>query len=137
MTTEDDFLHALHESPENDELRLIFADWLEDRVDPRGPLMRTQVLLSMLPADDLMRLELDEQERLLLAEKEPEWLRPLRGLIDGWSASRGLLHLDADGSRLLRVEFSEEQRRLLRWVTSLRLTLQPRGVRRLAGLGFL
>ena len=86
MTREDDFLHALHESPENVELRLVFSDWLEDRVDPRGALMRAQVLLSILPHDDPARSELEAQQQFLLAEEEPEWLRPLHGLFNGWSA---------------------------------------------------
>lgn len=36
------FLHQIKAEPEDDSLRLIFADWLEEQNDPRGPLMRHQ-----------------------------------------------------------------------------------------------
>jgi uncharacterized protein (TIGR02996 family) len=137
MTNEDDFLHALHESLEDDDLRLIFADWLDDHGDPRGELMRVQVLLGQLPADDPMRPELQQCEHTMLAEEEPSWLTPLCGVINGWSAHRGLLVINADGSHLLRGEFTEEERRLLRWVSVLHLHLQPRDARRLPSLSFL
>jgi uncharacterized protein (TIGR02996 family) len=33
MATEDTFLQAIAEEPDNDDLRLIFADWLQERGD--------------------------------------------------------------------------------------------------------
>ena len=37
MTTEDDFQAMLDADPNDHATRLIFADWLDDRGDPRGP----------------------------------------------------------------------------------------------------
>lgn len=37
MTTEDDFQRQLDEHPEDHQTRLVFADWLDERGDPRGP----------------------------------------------------------------------------------------------------
>jgi uncharacterized protein (TIGR02996 family) len=37
MTTEDDFQRALDEHPDDWHTRLVFADWLDERGDPRGP----------------------------------------------------------------------------------------------------
>jgi uncharacterized protein (TIGR02996 family) len=37
MTTEDDFQLALDANPGDWQTRLVFADWLEERGDPRGP----------------------------------------------------------------------------------------------------
>ena len=37
MTTEDDFQSALDAHPEDWQTRLVFADWLDERGDPRGP----------------------------------------------------------------------------------------------------
>ena len=37
MTTEDDFQAQLDAEPDNHTLRTIFADWLDDMGDPRGP----------------------------------------------------------------------------------------------------
>lgn len=36
MTTEDDFQRLLDENPADWETRLVFADWLQDRGDPRA-----------------------------------------------------------------------------------------------------
>jgi uncharacterized protein (TIGR02996 family) len=37
MTTEDDFQHALDANPGDWQMRLVFADWLEEHGDPRAP----------------------------------------------------------------------------------------------------
>jgi uncharacterized protein (TIGR02996 family) len=37
VTTEDDFQAALDENPEDWQTRLVFADWLDERGDERGP----------------------------------------------------------------------------------------------------
>jgi formylglycine-generating enzyme len=44
--TEDDFLDALLRAPGDVALRLVFADWLEERGDPRGELLRLTHLLT-------------------------------------------------------------------------------------------
>lgn len=36
MTTEDDFQKLLDENPDDHHTRLVFADWLQDRDDPRA-----------------------------------------------------------------------------------------------------
>ena len=40
MNDETAFLQAMQEHPEDNALRLVFADWLEERGDPRGELIR-------------------------------------------------------------------------------------------------
>src|SRR5262245_42703089 len=40
MQDEAAFLRAMQEHPEDDSLRLVFADWLEERGDPRDELIR-------------------------------------------------------------------------------------------------
>ena len=49
MTAEEDFIAALDAEPGNHFLRLVYADWLEERCDPRGPGMRALGLLGRLP----------------------------------------------------------------------------------------
>jgi uncharacterized protein (TIGR02996 family) len=44
MTTEDDFQSALDADPTDWQTRLVFADWLEERGDPRGPGYRALAL---------------------------------------------------------------------------------------------
>lgn len=40
MTTEDDFHAILDSQPDDWQTRLVFADWLDERNDPRGPGIR-------------------------------------------------------------------------------------------------
>jgi uncharacterized protein (TIGR02996 family) len=48
MTHEDAFIQAILESPDDDGLRLIYADWLQERDDPRGELLRVATELEAL-----------------------------------------------------------------------------------------
>ena len=43
--------NAIAEAPEDEVPRLIFADWLEERNDPRGPLLRDRRYWRHLNAD--------------------------------------------------------------------------------------
>lgn len=49
MTTEDDFQTALDANPDDWQTRLVFADWLDERGDPRGPGYRALGLLRLVP----------------------------------------------------------------------------------------
>jgi uncharacterized protein (TIGR02996 family) len=50
MTQDDAFLQAIIENPDDESLRLIYADWLDDRGDARGEFIR---LVTRLPRRDL------------------------------------------------------------------------------------
>ncbi len=43
MTSEADFLHAILSGPDDEATRLVYADWLEERGDRRGDLVRAQM----------------------------------------------------------------------------------------------
>jgi uncharacterized protein (TIGR02996 family) len=45
-------LAACHREPDDDTPRLVLADWLQERDDPRGELVRLQVRLAAMPAGD-------------------------------------------------------------------------------------
>jgi uncharacterized protein (TIGR02996 family) len=49
MTTEDDFQQALDASPEDHQTRLVFADWLQERCDPRAEGYRAMGLGRAYP----------------------------------------------------------------------------------------
>jgi uncharacterized protein (TIGR02996 family) len=88
MTPDDAFLADIIEHPDDDSLRLIYADYLEEHGQPdRAALIRTQCELAGLP-DGPRRLELEARERALLEEHGEEWVGPLRGLIES-GQSRG------------------------------------------------
>ena len=50
MTTEDDFQAALDTNPGDWQTRLVFADWLQERDDPRAEGYRALGLLRRAPA---------------------------------------------------------------------------------------
>jgi uncharacterized protein (TIGR02996 family) len=52
MTTEDDFQAMLDANPEDWQTRLIFADWLDERGDPRAEGYRWLGEMRLYPIDD-------------------------------------------------------------------------------------
>jgi uncharacterized protein (TIGR02996 family) len=71
------FLQAILEEPDDDVHRLVYADWLEEHDDPRGPFIRTQIEAASLPEDEPRRDALEAQARDLLRRYQDEWDRPL------------------------------------------------------------
>jgi uncharacterized protein (TIGR02996 family) len=91
MTQDDAFLAAILAASGDDAPRLVFADWLEERGNPRGEFIRVQCLLAGLAPGDRRRPPLERRERRLLALHQGEWLGSLRPLLSGWSFRRGFL----------------------------------------------
>jgi uncharacterized protein (TIGR02996 family) len=52
VTTEDDFQRALDARPDDWQTRLVFADWLEERDDPRAEGYRAMGLIGIRPTGD-------------------------------------------------------------------------------------
>ena len=80
MNKDESFCQAIRKSPEDDALRLVYADWLDERGDPRGQFIRVQCELAQLPDDSpltaLRREELEDRERRLLKGHWEEWAGP-------------------------------------------------------------
>jgi uncharacterized protein (TIGR02996 family) len=66
MHEEEAFFQAIQEHPEDTALRLVFADWLEERGDPRAELLRLLHLLTQA-GEVRERPELEDRLRGLLA----------------------------------------------------------------------
>ncbi|HKB01758.1 MAG TPA: TIGR02996 domain-containing protein [Gemmataceae bacterium] len=81
------FLDRVSADPDDDAPRLIFADWLDERGDPRGEFIRVQVALARLPADDPRAAGLKDREAILLARYHAHWSEPLKG-VAGWTEFR-------------------------------------------------
>jgi uncharacterized protein (TIGR02996 family) len=102
--------------PDDDTPRLIYADWLDERGDPRGEFIRVQIALarladrnpltylpgtrisaaayfgSLLPGEPSPReAELRRREFLLLSRHREEWLAPFRGWTSGEEFRRGFV----------------------------------------------
>src|ERR1700731_4683476 len=81
MPREQDFIRAIIANPTDDALRLVFADWLEERGDPRGEYLRTQTALTGLPKKDRRYAGFKKRLQELRPSIDPEslaWFNTLR-----------------------------------------------------------
>jgi uncharacterized protein (TIGR02996 family) len=104
------FFHALQQNPEDDALRLVFSDFLEDRGDDaslaRAELIRVQVelaALSPLTPGSAERAEaLTARQNELIAQWQRAWLGDWAEVLHGWTFRRGLVEtVQADASVFL------------------------------------
>jgi uncharacterized protein (TIGR02996 family) len=100
---DDAFLEALRDE-RSEGVRLIYADWLEEKGDlPRAEFVRVQCALARLPAGAPDRWHLEARERALLRRHERAWLGPLHGSLKRWGFRLGLLeHVTLTAERFLR-----------------------------------
>jgi uncharacterized protein (TIGR02996 family) len=106
MTSLEAFFHALQQEPHDDALRLVYADFLEERGDDasaaRAELVRVQVELATLPPLSRRAAELTARQDELLALWERVWLGDWAEVLDGWAFRRGLVEaVRADASVFL------------------------------------
>jgi carbon storage regulator len=80
---EDAFVQAVVEEPGDAGLRLIFADWLEERGDPLGEFLRLRCRLARLAAGDPQRPGLEERARALWGQHGRAWGASLPAVL--WS----------------------------------------------------
>ncbi|HSQ56088.1 MAG TPA: TIGR02996 domain-containing protein [Gemmata sp.] len=75
FTAEDNaFLRAILDIPEDRNTWLIYADWLDDRGDPRAEFLRLAVTQRLMTEDDPARPEIDARLTQLRAELHPQWM---------------------------------------------------------------
>jgi uncharacterized protein (TIGR02996 family) len=72
--SEDRFLAALLEHPDDAALRLVYADWLEEQGDPRNAFLRLESALAALPPGDERRGELRARLEEMRQTLDPKWL---------------------------------------------------------------
>jgi uncharacterized protein (TIGR02996 family) len=75
---EDSLIRAAINSPHDDGPRLAYADWLEERGDPRGEFLRLQRELSRLATTGKRYKELALRERVLLLVLNDSWVEQMR-----------------------------------------------------------
>jgi uncharacterized protein (TIGR02996 family) len=81
MTQEDAFLQDIIANPEDDALRLIYADWLDEQdQSERAEFIRLQIELVRLPLHDPRRKEMAKREKTLLRKHATKWFAPPKGL---------------------------------------------------------
>ncbi len=79
-------LAAICEAPDDDEPRLVLADLLSTRGDPRGEFIALQIA-----AEVGVNREAHDRAEALLAEHEFAWLAPLPVRVASWTFRRGFL----------------------------------------------
>jgi uncharacterized protein (TIGR02996 family) len=84
-------LRRVLEHPDDDGPRLVYADWLDERGDPRGEFIRLQLALARLPPGHPDRPDLVRRERLLTRQHLPAWSRGLIGIARRCSFRRGFV----------------------------------------------
>jgi uncharacterized protein (TIGR02996 family) len=82
---------AISQEPGDDQPRLRYADWLDERCDPLGEFIRVQCRLARRPGDNQLAWELERREQELLAEYEQEWSAPVADLVDWCVFRRGFI----------------------------------------------
>ncbi len=89
-----DFLAAIRAAPHDAAPRLVYADWLEERGDPRAELIRVEEEMRRLPVFADRYWELKPRRVELLSRASADWLEALgysgwrptfhHGFPDGW-----------------------------------------------------
>jgi uncharacterized protein (TIGR02996 family) len=95
MQTDRDFLATIDTRPDDRAFRLIYADWLEERSDPRGELIRVEEEMRQLPVYSDPFWALKPRRNELRSQTDADWLARMRygtecepvfrhGVPDGW-----------------------------------------------------
>lgn len=74
MTDEDGFLNAINRDPNELTHRLVYADWLDERDDPRGDFVRLHLALKATAPDHCDRVAGEQELSQLRKDCAPEWL---------------------------------------------------------------
>jgi uncharacterized protein (TIGR02996 family) len=91
MDQELSFLEAIRCQPNSKSVRLVYADWLEERGDPRADFICLQCQAAALAPSSPRRLAAEAVAHDLLLRHEADWLGPLLGHVSNWEFRRGLL----------------------------------------------
>jgi uncharacterized protein (TIGR02996 family) len=90
--TEQDFVPAIREQPDDDTPRLVCADWFEETGQAgRAEFIRTQITLARASPKDRRRRRLGKREEELLAAHEEEWAAALLDRVNKVRFRRGFV----------------------------------------------
>jgi uncharacterized protein (TIGR02996 family) len=92
MSDKTALLRAIAAHPDEDTVRLVYADWLEESGQAdRAAFIRGQIELARLPDDSRHRRTVAYRCRQLLDAHEEEWLEPRDAFSFDWNWSRGFV----------------------------------------------
>ncbi len=122
MRSEYDFLDGLRESPDDDDLRLVFSDWLEDQDDERAAFLRLQVQRRRLAPNDPSQADLVRQQHELIRRAQSGgWLTPLLAYGVSILRGNGLLAVTMTAGQLCDLDAESLKQPPWHWVDGLRL----------------
>jgi uncharacterized protein (TIGR02996 family) len=121
MPSEADFLASLRETPDDDDLRLIFSDWLEDQDDGRAEFLRLQVQRRRLAPDDPGQADLVQRQNALIQRSLRGWLAPLAEYGVSILRGNGLLAVSLTAGQLMELTRDDLDEPVWDWVDGVRL----------------
>jgi uncharacterized protein (TIGR02996 family) len=74
VTEDRAFIQAIQASPNDEALRLVYADWLEERSDPRGEYLRLEASVASTPTKTRKAKALRVRFQELRSQIKPSWL---------------------------------------------------------------
>jgi len=112
MNEENELLEGVLDDPDDDAIRLVFADWLEEhRQEERAEFIRLQIQLDRMPWEDHRRGVCEIRAQRLLAAHRDEWERPL----PAWARGAVIFHRGfAEELSVLASQWLEGSHELLR-----------------------
>jgi uncharacterized protein (TIGR02996 family) len=78
MDNDEAFLRVIADNPADDTSRLVYADWLEERGDPRGDFLRIQRAFTEQSLDASTYRNLCQHEQELVRQLSPSWVQRVR-----------------------------------------------------------
>ena len=86
------FHAAIRENPDDDVVRLVYADWLEENGEAeRAEFIRLEIEADRLPLDDPERERVNARALQMWKEHSTEWFGPLAREPEDWETERGML----------------------------------------------
>jgi uncharacterized protein (TIGR02996 family) len=118
------FLDDVRTSPDDNTLRRILADWLEDQETPEDVARAELIRLQCLQAESPRRLpEVMRREEELISEWFWNWLGPLADFSSPWQFDRGRVRLTLSANLFQTPHFADLwQSEAFAWVDSATLT---------------
>jgi uncharacterized protein (TIGR02996 family) len=115
------FLKDIKENPDDDTSRLVLADWLEERGDPRGEFVRLQCYRARL-GQEAVASQPERRETELLEKHGAEWLGVLAEKGIRTEFCRGLVKVRGSARKLLSKRLAAlPAAETMAWVDSLRI----------------
>jgi uncharacterized protein (TIGR02996 family) len=111
------FLLEIHATPDDDAPRLVYADWLSERGDPRGEFIQLQCRLvrAIYGARGYVRtpdpessklaniVELEAREAALYKKHQKEWMASIRTGVREWQWRRGFVDAITAGPQFFKI----------------------------------